>query len=958
MKKAISLLVAVVMLLTAAACAGEGGPAVTSDVAPDTKTGTAAPESTAGPTGTASDTAKDTEPVTETDETGAPATDTEENTSYDTEDTGPGTSGTEHVTDGSAVPVSSIEISAESGADKVRVGQKLALSAAVLPEDAAGNVRWSVSSGSKYASVSSSGVVTGKSKGTATVRAEAADGSGVYAEMKIRVVMEEEIILSAKSSAVSVGETVQISYSFDSGTPEDSVVWSVAEGAEFASVSESGLVTGLREGNVKVKAAAAGDPGVYGTISLEVVYVSVTRVSVSAGAKTVKAGKTLALTAKVGPDNASDKEVEWSVSSGSEYASVDGDGVVTGIKAGTATVRATASDGSGCYGVFSVSVTGGGSSAQPASRLYKIHSEVYYSSPYDDNDTARLVVCLQGLLNSEASETGTFWYLLQDSSDTYWLNYLRRDGKMLHNAEVTEIRTFSQFWELVKPEVEKYGIVLWDQQVPSTANVASTICSVERFIPVKYDASAGSLYSFLVSEGIGVRENLVGRFRTASKGQKIPGTSLDSTGSTKCDAYIWALDVYMDSCSDKMIAYVLDGASTIPSNTIYQKYGNPGPDMNQIFNHDYLIMNRCFFFDLSVVGDERPCDDKNQPLGTDLATAKKILKRIYERSGGEIVQCLGFPMWWMKYTVFHNLGKTGEVELEWKFAELITTYNCAMEADAAHPCYMTNGSLYTQYKLSKTSYTNNHAMQDPGKQFDPGTKYFTVYIGDYDSSAWLKNHIPEVWDDPARGTIPLVWGFNPNLADRIPMVFDYIYETMTDMDYIVTGDSGAGYANPSALIRSDIREGRASGADAWIRYNKVYNKLFDLDICGFLLNSGRQIEKAVRQMYNELFPTGSFSHNEKLTILGNTPYVPLSMDIYTLPLGNTSYEDMYNAFNNTGNNFCAYRSILWTAGDLTTKIPEYTNFLNAKNDGYHYEYVDPYTMFSLVLQSGQGRHVS
>ncbi len=954
MKKTISVLIALLICLSAVSCRVNNPPDIITGtgIANDTRI----PDTTVPPDGTETsgrcgmdDTSKPVSDTSGSDESSVPVTETEEST-LDADTSGPDTA---EIT----VPVVSIIVSADS--DSVKVGKKLQLIAEVLPGDATeSEIKWSVSSGGKYASVSSSGVVTGKAKGKAVIRASATDGSGVYGDFTVKVKNTEEIILTAGSSVLSVGGTIQMSYSFDDGTPADSVIWSVAEGSDCARISENGLVTGISAGAAKIKATAAGDPDVYGTYSLTIEFVSVTSVSVSAKSQTVKAGGTLALNAKVLPADASEKDVIWSMSSGEEYASVDQSGTVTGNKAGTVSVRATAKDGSGVYGVFTVKVTGGEWAALPALRLIKIKPEVYMNSPYDVNDTARLVVCLQGLLNSLAPEKNTYYYLLQDSSDSYWLDYISRDGKMLHGAAVTEVRNFAQFWQLVKPEVEKYGIVLWDQHVPSTANVASTICSVERFIPVKYDASRSSLYSFLISEGIEVRENLVGRFEGAARGKKIAGTALDSTGSTKCDAYIWALDIYMDSCSDRMIAYVLDGASTIPSNTIYKTYGAPGPDMNQIFNHDYLIMNRCFFFDLSVVGDERPCDDKNQPLGTDLATAKKILKRIYERSGGEIVQCLGFPMWWMKYTVFHNLGKTGEVALEWKFAEFITTYNCAMEADAAHPCYMTNGSVYTQYKLSKTVYTNNHAKQDPGKTFDSETKYFTVYIGDYDSSAWLKAHIPEVWDDPARGTIPLMWGFDPNLSNRIPMVFDYIYETMTDKDYIVTGDSGAGYANPSALVLSSIREGRASGADAWIRYNKAYNRLFDIDICGFLLNSAMQINKTVRQMYNEMFPAGSFSHDEPLTIYGNTPYVPLAMDIYTLPLGNTSYEDMYKTFCNTGCNFCAYRSILWTAGDLTTKIQEYVNYLNAKNDGYKYEYVDPYTLFDLVIQSGQGRHIS
>ncbi|MBQ9415667.1 MAG: hypothetical protein IJU20_02360 [Clostridia bacterium] len=591
---------------------------------------------------------------------------------------------------------------------------------------------------------------------------------------------------------------------------------------------------------------------------------------------------------------------------------------------------------------------------EPNPDLVLLQPEVYLKSPYDANDTTRLVVCLQGLLNARASETNTYFYLLNDSTDTFWLNYLSEKGKMFNNSSRTTVSNFTEFWKLVKDYATQYGMVLWDTDVPATANVASTICSVNHYLPVKYDTAEKSLYNFLKSEGVEVKQNLVGLFEGAAPGSIIADTNLASSGSSKCDAYLWAMDKYLDQTNDRMIAYVLDGASSVPTNVIYQTYGNPGPDMNQLFNHDYLIMNRCFFFDLSVVGDEKPCDDPDQPMGTDLKTAKAILQRTYERSGGEIVECLGFPMWWMKYTQFHNNGKTEPVTLEWMFAELITTYNCAMEADAASPAYLTNASVYSQYKLAKTTYENNHQMQNPDKKFDSKTKYFTIYIGDYDSSAWLKYHIPKVWNDKARGTVPLMWGFNPNLSNRVPMVFDYIYETMTDMDYIVTGDSGAGYANPSAILKENMREGRKSGENEWIEYNMPFNQRFDLDICGFLLNGSNTITTDVRDMYNEMFPAGSFTNGGGVTVYKGVPYIGMNLDVYSY----TEYKDMYTAFRNSGTNFCVYRTICWTATDLKALIENYTEFLNGKNDGYTYEYVDPYTMFELIHQSGQGRIIN
>ena len=60
---------------------------------------------------------------------------------------------------------------------------------------------------------------------------------------------------------------------------------------------------------------------------------------------TVRAGKTIALTATIEPSNASNKNVTWSVIAGSDYAEVDANGVVTGKAQGTATIQVETEDG-------------------------------------------------------------------------------------------------------------------------------------------------------------------------------------------------------------------------------------------------------------------------------------------------------------------------------------------------------------------------------------------------------------------------------------------------------------------------------------------------------------------------------------------------------------------------------------------------------------------------------------
>jgi uncharacterized protein YjdB len=72
--------------------------------------------------------------------------------------------------------------------------------------------------------------------------------------------------------------------------------------------------------------------------------VPVTGVSLNKTSLTLDAGKSETLTATVTPSNATDKSVTWS-SSNTAVATVSSEGVVTGVKAGTATITATTNDG-------------------------------------------------------------------------------------------------------------------------------------------------------------------------------------------------------------------------------------------------------------------------------------------------------------------------------------------------------------------------------------------------------------------------------------------------------------------------------------------------------------------------------------------------------------------------------------------------------------------------------------
>jgi len=605
--------------------------------------------------------------------------------------------------------------------------------------------------------------------------------------------------------------------------------------------------------------------------------------------------------------------------------------------------------------LFSLVACGDGEGKEPdvkadpvVYRIYSIRAATGVGNNEDSNDMARFITSLQGRLNKKSSETGIYLYQMFDDTDRFWLEYIMGEGKFLAGYPTVPIRKWSDLWEIFGEAIRKAGIVVWDPAVPATSNVAATICSVEGYLPVRYDTDADSLYAWLTQNGVAVKQNLCGLF-TGEK-EKIADTDISSSGSAKCDAYLWALEKYFDRCNSGMLAYVLDGASQVESNPVYQnavanREAND-PSHNQIYSHDYYIYNECFFFDLTCTRSEAPCDDPDQPMGADYRTLCKILATAEKRNNGKMGKLMGFPPWYMKYTTYHNNGKIESVDLEWNFTSLLSSYNLVKEADAAFPSWMTNASVYCQYPSTLEKYENN---EPPAPQtFDPKVRYFTVYIGDYDSSAWLKYLVPKCFTSDARGEIPLMWAYNPNLSDRVPMIFDYVYENKTAMDYFVTGDSGAGYVMPTFL--SDL--------DLWKEYNAPYLEKFDMDVVGFIIDK-RFLTKREFKAYAEMGIKGAFynTYRKPLVVYNNETVFVQMGDIYP-DEGTEWLEQVYGSMRGKGNSFSAFRTICLRTDHIVDSIKRIEAYANAQKDGYTYKYVDMYTLFDLVLQSGQGEHIS
>lgn len=208
-------------------------------------------------------------------------------------------------------------------------------------------VTWA-SNNTSVATVGTSGLVTAAGNGTATITATAGTVSGSATVTVAQQVSAVEI--TPDTGIVLPGTTLQLAAEAQDANGHavagSDFEWASSDTA-VAAVDPTGLVSGIALGSVEVSATSSG---VTGRAQLEVVEPAPTTLAVSPDTLVFEAlGDTLRLTAEV-QDQAGrpmpGEAVVWSAGD-SLVARVDGEGLVTAVGNGTATVTATSATISG-----------------------------------------------------------------------------------------------------------------------------------------------------------------------------------------------------------------------------------------------------------------------------------------------------------------------------------------------------------------------------------------------------------------------------------------------------------------------------------------------------------------------------------------------------------------------------------------------------------------------------------
>ena len=311
------------------------------------------------------------------------------------------------VTPPEIVPVSQITLN--KAETSISVGNSETLTATVAPENAANKALTWASSDEDVATVAPDGTVTAVKAGAATITATAADGSGKSAVCKVTVTGDttppahehrygdwskdgtnhwhECTDADCPERPESIKDKEAHVYDDDADTTcnicgyvrtvtppahehrygdwskDGTNHWHECTDADCPEQSES----------IKDKAAHIYDDdadttcnvcGYVRTVTPEIVPVS--QITLNKAETSISVGNSETLTATVTPENAANKALKWA-SSDEDVATVAPDGTVTAVKAGAATITATAADGSGKSATCTVTVTGGTTPSQPGS---------------------------------------------------------------------------------------------------------------------------------------------------------------------------------------------------------------------------------------------------------------------------------------------------------------------------------------------------------------------------------------------------------------------------------------------------------------------------------------------------------------------------------------------------------------------------------------------------------------
>lgn len=310
------------------------------------------------------------------------------------------------------------------------------------------------------------------------------------------------------------------------------------------------------------------------------------------------------------------------------------------------------------------------------------------------------------------------------------------------------------------------GCILWDAELPDTANLALMLAAQEDLLLVEADMEEWSKQFNLP-----VQHDLRGKWQE------------------RIGLYTWAFKQLFSACKPGMIACM-----------------EPGWKQPEFV--DYLVQNKIFTYRLSSRsqgwGDalllllsfgpawlrelifNMHLDGALRWLGLGLMSKRSAEVRLATRIQ-RAVQAIPYP------TIFgwHTCRDD----------ELAFMLHLSANGLRLVPAHLAgNFSFHSQVQpLGMPEF-----VPQPQLELDPQGVYLTFTLSDGDQLMMMSTGELGNWYNPQRGSLPFNWETQPLLVELAPALFEKYFRTATPNDCLVAGPSGAGYIIPPLAPRLDV----------------------------------------------------------------------------------------------------------------------------------------------------------
>jgi GxGYxYP putative glycoside hydrolase C-terminal domain/GxGYxY sequence motif in domain of unknown function N-terminal len=370
-------------------------------------------------------------------------------------------------------------------------------------------------------------------------------------------------------------------------------------------------------------------------------------------------------------------------------------------------------------------------------------------------DEQLLFNTLEGIVNRVEPRIYLLWGA--DEGKRTWLDTLRGE----YGVATTDVPSAWSLLTAYRPSIA--GMIVYDPKVPDSINVATTLAALHGAVvasPTLAVTLAAAPYD------IPVLEDLRGRF------------------CGRLDAYNWAYENLWLSglVTHRMLVglpplrsgavHLADlGGVNIPLEPLYDTGlfgGDPFPSLR-----DYAV----------AVGSMVVWLDPNEPA------ERLLLERMLRDMPAD-----------SPYLGSHPGDVVGEITI---VAVLSAHSVYEVAAD-----FFNNGSVFGGVR--PTLATPSPAPPAPPLE---NKIYVTFTMSDGDNVQYDQRRLRSLWDNPARGSVPINWTISPLLLDAAPAMLDHYRRTATANDLLMAGPSGAGYAYPSSWPGETFRTFTARTGD-------------------------------------------------------------------------------------------------------------------------------------------------